>query len=202
MKHRTLALLACGLLAQAGAQAATYVADLAGDALHITNNGNQDFAWTGQVTVVVDGALDGTYTGATLESIALVTNVSAFDFTFLKGQTLVPYYYTMYDYILVGPEAGASVTIADGKLAGLDLTEDFPYANAVLSGMGAYTATVCKFDLECQGAPDGYLLQGTFTALAAPLPEPSGAALLLAGLAMAGAAVRRRASVRPRLARP
>ena len=190
MTHRTLALLACGLLAQASAQAATYVADLAGTGFHVTNNGDETVPWTGQVTVVVDGTLDGTYSGDSLESITLSTNLALLDYTYLKGQVLAPYYYTPFDFILVGPEPGESVTIDGGRLVGFNLFEDLPYADASLSGMTASTVTYCKFDLECQGAPESYVLQGALTAAA--VPEPASAALLLVGLGLAGCVVGRR----------
>ncbi len=197
MTHRTLALLACGLLVQASARATTYVADLAGNAYHVTNNGDENLAWTGQVTVVVDGTLDGTYSGDTLESIALNTNLALLDYSYLEGQVLAPYYYTPFDFILVGPEPGESVTIAGGRLVSFNLFEDLPYADASLSGMSASTVTSCKFDLECQGAPESYVLQGTLTAAAAAVPEPASAALLLAGLGLAGCVFGRRPASRP-----
>ena len=191
MQHRKLALLLSGVLAQAGAHATTYVADLAGSGLHVTNNGDEQVGWTGQVTVVVDGAQDGTFAGDTLESITLASNLALLDYSYLKGQTLVPFYYTPFDYILVGPEPGTFVTIADGRLTGFNLVDDYAYATFVLSGMTATTTTVCRFDLECQGPADFYGLTGTLTARAASVPEPASAALVLAGLALA-------AGVRPR----
>ena len=195
MRHRTLALLLCGLLAQAGAQATTYVADLAGGGLHSSNTGDEQVSWTGEVTVVVDGSQDGTFAGDTLESITLASNLALLDYSYLKGQTLAPFYYTPFDYILVGPEPGTSVTIADGRLTGFHLVDDYPYAFFVLSGMTATTTTACRFDLECQGTPEFYGLTGTLTARAAAVPEPAGAALLLAGLALV-AVTRRRPAAR------
>ncbi len=185
MQHRTLALLVCAALAHAGAHAATYVADLAGSGLHVSNFGDEQVPWTGHVTVVVDGTQDGTYAGDTLESITLSSNLALLDYAYLKGQTQVPYYYTPFDYILVGPEPGTSVSLAGGKLTGFNLVDDYAYATFVLSGMTATTTTVCRFDLECQGAPEFYGLEGTLTSHASAVPEPAGAALFLAGLALA-----------------
>jgi hypothetical protein len=171
MKLLILAALACAL-APAGALATTYVADLSGRDVHVDNYGS--------------------FSGATLESITLASNIAPMDYAYLKGQSLQPYYYDPIDYILVGPEPGTSVTIANGELAGLALVDDYAYATFVLSGMSATSTTVCRFDLECQGVPASDELSGTLTARASTVPEPANAALLLAGTVLAAWALRRR----------
>ena len=191
MKLLILAALASAL-APAGALATTYVADLSGSGVHVDNYGTGIVPWTGTVTVVVDGASDGSFSGATLESITLASNIALLDYAYLKGQSLQPFYYDPFDYVLVGPEPGTSVTIANGELAGLALVDDYAYATFVLSGMSATSTTVCRFELECQGAPEFYELSGSLTARASTVPEPANAALLLAGTALAAWALRRR----------
>jgi hypothetical protein len=185
MRHLKIAAVLCAALAQAGVHAATYVADIAGSGIHQDEFGNEPITWTGQVTVTTDGFADGTYTGDTLESITVVTNV--FDWSYVKGQVQVPWEYEPFAYLLVGPEPGASATLADGRLAGVDLVYDDYFAIDTLSGMDAASQTACRTN-DCHGIPDNYLVSGTLTAV----PEPAAPALLLGGLGLVGLVARRR----------
>ena len=181
------ALLAAAV--HAGAQATTWVADIAGSGIHQVTADNIPIDWSGQVIVVTDGAQDGTYTGDTLESITVDTDV--FDWSYTKGQVQTAWEFLPGQFLLVGPEPGASVSIAGGRLAGVNLVYDDAFNIDTMSGTGVSATSACRI-LICHGSPDNYIVSGTLVAVAAPVPEPSAAMLLLAGLGLAGWFARRR----------
>lgn len=169
--------LTLGLAAPAFAQT-TYRLVLDGEIDHLLNcwettpqcSGPRDvqYAWGGILTVVVDSATDGTYTGPDLESVRMVGNVGSF---LLASQQPDPFY---------------TVTVTDGQVSSLQLHpfidtladvsawDDFSGLSVIYYGSGGHH----------YGGTSG-------TATLSPIPEPAPAALLLAGLAM-GAALRRR----------
>ena len=193
MKHAIPLAALVIALAPAGASGATYVATIDGSGIHQTAV-DAPITWSGRVTVVTDGAQDGTYTGDTLESITVATDV--FDWSFTKGQVQVEEEPLPGIFLLVGPEPGASVTVADGRLAGVDLVYDDESNIDVMSGLDVSAASVCRTD-ACHGIPDNYLVSGTLAPLAGPVPEPSSAALLLAALGLAWALARGRHACAP-----
>jgi len=193
MKHAPLAAALFTALASFGVHGATYVANISGSGIHQTQSDNIPITWTGRVTVVTDGTQDGTYTGDTLESITVVTDIESnfFDWSYTKGQTQVEWEYAPWQFILIGPEPGASVILADGRLAGVDLVYDDYSSIDSISGMNVTAQTTCRIDGSlCHGAPNNYTLSGTLTASNAP--EPTSAALLLAGLGFASLVARGR----------
>ena len=189
MRLSTIAAALCALLVPPGVHAATFVADLSGSGVHQTASANDPITWTGQVTVVTDGAADGSYTGDTLESITVDTDV--FDWSFTKGQTQVTWEPLPGLFLQVGPEPGASVMLADGRLAGVNLIYDDYFNIDWMFGLQVQAQTVCRIE-DCHGAPDNYMVSGTLTPLASPVPEAPNALLLLAGLGFAGALARGR----------
>ncbi len=193
MRQMKIAAMLCAVLVQGSVHAATYLADIVGTGTHQDEFGDQPITWTGQVKVVTDGSSDGTYTGATLESITVVTDVfqNVFDWSYTKGQTQVPWEYLPGLFLPVGPEPGASVTLAGGLLAGVNLIYDDMFTVDTMSGMNVAAQTVCRTNL-CHGGPDNYVVSGTLTASASTVPEPANPALLLAGLGLAGLVARRR----------
>ncbi len=187
MKQALFAAAFVAALAHPGAQGATYVANLDGSGGLATGTDVVPVPWTGQVTVVVDGAHDGTYTGATLESITVDTDV--FDWSYTKGQTQVTWEPLPGLFLLVGPEPGASVSIADGRLGGVNLVYDDESNVDTMSGLDV-SAESCRI-AACYGQPGNYSLSGTLT----PIPEPWVSTLLLSGLGWGlAAALRRRAA--------
>jgi hypothetical protein len=195
MKHAALGVALVTALASLGAHAASYFADISGSGIHQTESDNIPFTWSGTVSVVTDGTQDGTYTGDTLESITVVTDIydTVFDWSYTKGQTQVAWEYAPWQFILVGPEPGASVIVAGGRLAGVNLVYDDYFSIDTMSGMNVTADTTCRIDgTLCHGAPNNYDASGTLTA--SGVPEPTGAALLLAGLGLAGLCSRRRSA--------
>ena len=184
MKQAALAAAFVAALAHSGAQGATYVATLDGSGFHQTETGDIPITWTGRVTVVVDGTHDGTYTGDTLESITVDTDV--FDWSYTKGQTQVVWEPLPGLFLLVGPEPGASVDLAGGRLSGVNLVYDDESNIDTMSGLDVSAASACRI-LDCHGAPDNYMVSGVLT----PIPEPSVPVLLLSGLGLAAAGLRR-----------
>jgi hypothetical protein len=126
------------------------------------------YAWGGILTVVVDTAADGSFTGPDLESVNFTGNVGSFTLSQLVAD---PFY---------------AVTVTDGQVSSLQLHpfidtlldvsawDDFSGLSVIYYGSGGHH----------YGGTSG-------TATLSPIPEPAPAALLLAGLAM-GAALRRR----------
>ena len=101
-------------------------------------------------------------------------------------------------FLPVGPEPGASVTIAGGLLAGIDLVYDDMFTIDTMSGLNVAAQTVCRTNL-CHGIPDNYVVAGTLTPLASPVPEPSTPTLLWCGVVfVAAGAIARRRFVVPR----
>ena len=195
MKHSCFAAMFATALASFGAHGATFVADLSGGGIHQTASDNIPISWSGQVTVVTDGSADGIYSADTLESIVVVTDVvdHIFDWSYTKGQTQFAWEYWPGQFILVGPEPGASVTVADGRLAGIDLVYDDYQSIDTIAGLAVTASTTCRIDPTlCHGSPNNYVLAGTLTPTS--VPEPSGAVLLLAGLALANRLARRRSA--------
>ena len=193
MKHATFGVALVTALASFGAHGASYLADITGSGIHQTESDNVPFTWSGTVSVVIDGTQDGVYTGDTLESITVVTDIhdTAFDWSYTKGQTQVAWEYLPWQFILVGPEPGASVIVADGRLAGVNLVYDDYWAVDTMSGTYVAAETMCRIDgTLCHGAPDNYDAFGALTV--SGVPEPTGAALLLAGLGFAGLVARKR----------
>jgi hypothetical protein len=197
MGHPKVSAVICAALVHGSVQGATYVADIAGDGIHQTAYSNDPITWTGHVTVVTDGSQDGTYTGDTLESITVVTDVfvnvteKVFDWSYIKGQKQVDWEYAPNQFVLVGPEPGVSVIVADGRLAGVNAVYDDYFTIDTMSGMDVSARTACRIDtMFCHGGPDNYILSGTLTA--STVPEPESPALLLAGLGLAGLVARRR----------
>ena len=189
MTHTTLIAALMATMASSGALGATYVATISGSGVHQTAMGDTPIAWTGQAVVVTDGPGDGTYTGSTLESITVETDV--FDWSFTKGQAQVAWEFLPGQFLLVGPEPGASVTVAGGRLAGVDLVYDDQSNIDVMSGLDVSAASQCRIEI-CHGAPDNYAVSGMLVPLAGPVPEPPVPALLLAGLGVAWALARGR----------
>jgi hypothetical protein len=170
-------IVALFMAAPASAQT-TYRLALQGEIDHVLNcwettppcSGPRDlqYAWDGILTVVVDSAADGTYTGPDLESVRLVGNVGSF---LLAQQQPDPFY---------------RVTVTGGQVSSLQLhpfldtlldvsaSEDFSGLSVIYYGSGGHH----------YGSTSG-------TATLSAIPEPAPVALLLAGLAM-GAALRRR----------
>ena len=171
-----------------GAHGATWSATLSGGGIHQVTADNLPITWSGQVTVVTDGAQDGTYTGDTLESITVDTDV--FDWSYTKGQVQTAWEFLPGQFLLVGPEAGASVDITGGRLAGLSLVYDDQFNVDTMSGLAVSAQSECRI-LICHGSPDNYVVSGTLTPLAAPVPEPATPMLLVAGLGLLGGALRR-----------
>lgn len=188
MKALTIAAALCALLAQPGAHAATFVANLAGTGIHQTST-DDPITWTGQVTVVTDGSANGIYAGDTLESITVDTDV--FDWSFTKGQTQIVWEALPGLFLLVGPEAGASVTLADGRLTGISLIYDDYFNVDVMSGLQVQAQSLCRTG-DCHGVPNNYLVSGTLAPLASPVPEPPDWIMLLTSLGAALALARPR----------
>ena len=193
MKHAALGVALVTALASLGAHGASYFADIGGDGIHQTEFDNIPFTWSGTVSVVTDGTQDGIYAGDTLESITVVTDIdqTVFDWSYTKGQTQVAWEYVPWQFILVGPEPGASVIVSHGHLAGVNLVYDDYWSIDRLSGTTVTADTTCRIDgTLCHGAPDNYDAVGTLAV--SGVPEPTGAALLLAGLGFAGLVARKR----------
>lgn len=188
MKAVTVVAALCATLAQSNAHADTFQASIVGSGFHLTESADDPVDWTGTVTVVTDGSADGTYTGGTLESITVATNV--FDWSFVKGQTQTAWQARPDLVLLVGPEPGASVAVAGGRLVGVDLVFDDEFNIDTMSGSALSAQTVCRTN-DCHGAPDVWFVSGSITPLAS-VPEPRPAWMLVAGLAVAGAFARRR----------
>ena len=184
MRLSTITAVVCAMLLSPGIRAETFVAELNGSGIHQTASADDSITWTGKVTVVTDGAADGTYTGGTLESITVDTDV--FDWSFTKGQTQFTWQPLAGLFLQVGPEPGASVTLADGRLTGVNLVYDDYFNIDWMSGLQVQAQTVCRI-LDCHGGPNNYLVSGTLT----PVPEAPNALLLLAGLGLAGTLARR-----------
>src|SRR5471032_1153745 len=162
MRHLKMAAVLCAALAHGSVHAATWIAAIAGDGIHQTETDNIPITWTGQVTVVTDGSQDGTYTGDTLESITVVTDVfdNVFDWSYTKGQTQAAWEYWPGEFALVGPEPGASVTLADGRLTGIDLVYDDYFTIDTMSGADVSAQTSCRTIGLCHGAPNNYIVSG------------------------------------------
>ena len=193
MKHAAFAVALVATMASFSVHGATYYANIGGSGMHQTESDNIPITWSGRVTVVTDGTQDGTYSGDTLESITVVTDIydTFFDWSYTKGQTQVAWEYAPWQFILIGPEPGASVTVADGLLAGVNLVYDDYSSIDTISGTDVTAGTTCRIDgTLCHGAPNNYEVSGTLTA--STVPEPAGAALLLAALGLAGLYSRRR----------
>ncbi|MFL6696117.1 MAG: PEP-CTERM sorting domain-containing protein [Vitreoscilla sp.] len=188
MRQAAFAAALAAALVHAGAQGATYVATLSGSGTHQTQT-DTPITWTGQVTVVTDGTADGTYTGATLESITVDTDV--FDWSFTKGQTQVLTEPLPGVFLLVGPEPGTSVSLAGGRLSGIDLVYDDESNIDTMSGLTVSAVSQCRTG-ACHGVPDNYMVSGTLTPLAGTVPEPPAPWMLLAGLGLAATGLRRR----------
>lgn len=184
MRLSTIAAALCAMLIAPAIRAETFVAVLSGSGFHQSATPDESVTWTGQVTVVTDGVADGTYSGDTLESITVDTNV--FDWSFTKGQTQIIWEPLSGLFLPVGPEPGASVTLADGRLASVNLVYD-DYNNIDwMSGLQVQAQTVCRI-VDCHGTPNNYVVSGALT----PVPEAPNALLLLAGLGLAGSLARR-----------
>lgn len=189
MRQAAFAAALVAALASSGAQAAAFSATIDGSGIHQTETDNIPIGWSGSVTVVTDGHGDGVYTGNTLESITVDTDV--FDWSYTKGQIQTVWEFLPGQFLLVGPEPGVSVTIAGGRIAGVDMVYDDEFNIDTMSGLSVASDSECRI-LICHGAPDNYDVSGTLTPLSSALPEPASAWLLLAGLGLAGALARRR----------
>jgi hypothetical protein len=193
MRHATFGAALVTALASFGAHGAGYSADIGGSGIHQTSSDNIPFTWSGTVSVVTDGSQDGIYTGDTLESITVVTDIDFpnFNWSYTKGQTQVAWEYLPGQSILIGPEPGASVIVAHGYLAGIYFVYDDYAAVDTFHGIYVTASTTCRIDgTLCHGPPDNYYAPGTLTVRG--VPEPAGAALLLAGLGLAGVVARKR----------
>ena len=126
------------------------------------------YAWTGTLTVVVDSAADGTYTGPGFESLSFAGNLGSFT---AVPDDADPFY---------------SVTITGGQVSSLDVRQFLDTAHDT-TAWDDYSGLVASYYGSGGTHYGGTMGVGTLS----PIPEPAPAALLLTG-AFACAALRRR----------
>ena len=173
--------LAAALAIAGGAHAATYTFELRGSGTYEApgTDGCSPFdptspecphtvPWLGTLTVQTRSAADGSYTEGTLPSVVLDSNFVSFATDGYATGNLFP--------------AEPVVTIAGG-VASLDMQFfDYPWSSFAANGSGA--------SYESDPGTHGGMTSLSGTLLA--VPEPAGAALAVAGLAVLGLVRRRR----------
>ncbi len=138
--------------------------------------------WDGDIRVTTAGSADGVYTGAGLEAI----DVYAYFFTlgYVVGDTQTIQYGSSGQEWLVGMEPGATAVVSDGRVTSLTFQWDWPFAGGVAVNGLSMTADGTPIDSPTAG---DMRLSGTLT----PVPEGEASAMLMAGLALLGAFVKR-----------
>ncbi len=140
-------------------------------------------SWSGDVSATLSSSADGTYTGASLQSLTFDSNWTVENFH--AGDTQ-----TFYDFGPVGAQPGTSVTLSGGRITGIEFAYDDVDSHLTVDGLSAHAWSDCR-DEECE-AFSSYDVAGTLTSGSAPaVPEPSNLFLLLAGLGLAAARRRR-----------
>ncbi|MFL6663174.1 MAG: PEP-CTERM sorting domain-containing protein [Rhizobacter sp.] len=170
------ALLSCA--AAAHADPTTYLLNLSGGGTHFLDawecpgqrcdTGAIRFSWEGRVTVIVDSAGPGTFSGDHLLGLSLTTFEPGFIEGFSRPVAFSP----------------PSVTVMDGHVTSIDI--DW----AGLPEIFRFSGLTVGYSKE----PTHHLGSTFASAVLTPIPEPASWALLAGGLAMLGAARARRAS--------
>ena len=122
--------------------------------------GDYFYPWTGQLTVVLDTASDGTYANADMVSFDLVSTGSSFH---QPAFTLLPF--------------EATFNVEGGKLNAIDAVYYEPFSDATTTFSGLRISSY---------EPLGHRTPETFgTGILTPVPESGPQAMLLVGLAVA-----------------